>query len=121
VNHEIQNILATVGDMSGVVGSAVLTNDGIVVASDLGPSLAADVIAGLSSFLISTTRRSLRDAGMGDFSRLVMSATHGKVVLMDLGEAFLVVLIDQLADINASGDELQRAASELQRAARIEV
>lgn len=121
MSNEIQNILTSIGEVSGVVGSAVLTNDGMVVASQLGPGVLDDVVAGLSSFLISTTRRVLQDAGMEPFNRFVLNATHGKVVLVDIGEAYLIVLTDHLASVADGMAVIDRACEDLREAARIEV
>lgn len=121
MTNEIPGILSALNKVNGVVGSAVLTNDGIVVASQLGQGFLDDVVAGLSSFLISTTRRSLQEAGMGQFDRFVLNATHGKVVLVDIGEAFLIVLTNQFASLKHCVGAIQEAASDLRRVSKIDV
>lgn len=121
MTNQISDILASLNKINGVGGSAVLTNDGIVVQSQLGQGFLEDVVAGLSSFLISTTRRSLQEAGLGQFNRFVLNATHGKVVLVDIGEAFLVVLTNQFASLKHCVGAVQEAAAELRRAAKIDV
>ena len=121
MSNEIENILTSIGEVRGVVGSAVLTNDGMVVASQLGPGVLDDVVAGMSSFLIATTRRALQEAGMEQFNHFVLNATHGKVVLVDIGEAYLIVLTNQFASIADGMPVIERAAEDLREAARIEV
>ena len=118
---EIHDILSDLNRVSGVVGSALLTNDGIMVTSMLGQGFLDDVVAGLSSFLISTTRRSLEDAGMGGFTRFVLNSTYGKVVLVNIGEAVLVVLTNQFAKLRPCLGMIQEAAVDLRRVARIHV
>jgi predicted regulator of Ras-like GTPase activity (Roadblock/LC7/MglB family) len=54
--------------------------DGIVVASALSAALNSDVVAGLASFLITTTRRSLQEGNLGKFKRFVIQATNGKLL-----------------------------------------
>ena len=61
MSSEIHNVLAGLDRVRGVKGTGLLTSDGIMVASTLGEDFLDDVVAGLSSFLVSTTRRSLRD------------------------------------------------------------
>ena len=119
---EINEILGELHEVSGVKGTAVLTTDGMTVASTLGEEFLSDVVAGLSSFLVSTTRRTLVDAGLGEqFTRFVMNATHGKVILLDLGEAFLVVITNQFTHLQNCLAEVQEAASKIRRVARIQM
>lgn len=117
----IQDILEDLGHAPGVKGTAVVTADGIMVASTLGLEFRDDVVAGLISFLVSTVRRSLQEATMGAFTRFVLNATHGKVVLTDLGEAFLVVVTDQFAEVEACLRDIQESAVRLRRLVKIHV
>ena len=55
--NAIHECLVELRRCPGVQGSAVATADGIVVQSDLGSRYNEDAVAGLASFLISTTRR----------------------------------------------------------------
>ena len=112
-------ILGRVNEVSGVLGSALLTNDGIMVESLLGTGVSDDVVAGLSSFLISTTQRTLNEAEMGRFQRFVLHSTHGRVVLIDIGEATLVVLTNQFVNLDGCLESIQQCAEELRNAARI--
>lgn len=117
----IQDILDSLREVPGIKGAALVTPDGIVVASALSATLNSDVVAGLASFLISTTRRSLEEGNLGTFTRFVMQATNGKILLMDLGESFLIVHTDQFARLESSRMEVEEAARELQRASRVNI
>ena len=117
----IQDILDSLREVPGIKGAALVTPDGIVIASSLAASLNSEVVAGLASFLITTTRRSLTEGGLGAFHRFVLQATNGKILLMDLGESFLVVHTDQFARLEASRMEVDEAAREVQRVSRLMV
>lgn len=119
--NDMAAILDELNATQGLKGSAVVTNDGIMVQSALTERFSEDVIAGLTSFLISTTRRSLAEGGLGTFRRFVMSCTHGKVVLCDLGDACLVTLADQFASIEACLPAIEAATERLRRAIRIQI
>lgn len=115
----IQDVLGEMNRITGVRGSALVTADGIMIASALLDKGTDDVVAGLASFLISTTRRALGDSQLGKFSRFVLTSTHGKLVLLDLGESFLVVLTDQFARLDQCLLEIQEAARQIRRLAQI--
>lgn len=116
----IQGIVNSLKEAPGVKGAALVTGDGIVIASALGCELNSEVVAGLASFLITTTRRSLTEGRFGTFKRLMIQATNGKLLLLDLGESFLIVQTDQFARLTDSRAEVDAAAEALQSLSRIE-
>lgn len=119
---QIQKILEKLRGVDGIKGAAVLTTDGITVAASLSEEFLDDVVAGLCSFLVSTTMRSIKEAGMsGAFSRFTLNATHGKVVLVELGEAYLVVLTNQFANLDACASDVDQAATKLRRVSKIQL
>jgi predicted regulator of Ras-like GTPase activity (Roadblock/LC7/MglB family) len=117
----IQEILDGLREVPGIKGAALVTPDGIIIASSLSVTLNSEVVAGLASFLITTTRRSLREGGLGAFHRFVLQATNGKILLLDLGDSFLVVHTDQFARLESSRLEVEEAAAEIRRASRVNV
>lgn len=104
---------------SGIKGAAVVTPDGLVVAHSLEARFRDDVVAGLTSFLLMTTARCLQEGEMEGMTQFTLQATHGKVVLMNLGSAWLVVLLDQFADLEGSRSEINQAALILRRHSRL--
>lgn len=115
----IHDILSDLSQTHGVKGCAVITSDGIMVSSSFKDTEQDDLVAGLTSFLTSTLRRVLHEGGMPPFSRLTMHCTHGKVLLIDIGQALLVVLADQFGGLEACLPDIQEAAHQLRRQARI--
>jgi len=114
-------ILDEICEIGELKGAAVVTNDGIIVASALADEFPEDVVAALSSFLISTTVRALEEAELeSTFRRFVLTATHGKLVFLNLGEAFLVLMANQFADLSPSLDAVNAAAERLRSICRID-
>ena len=119
--NAITEIIEDLSKITGVKGCAVVTSDGIMVASELAERFPEDVVAGLTSFLISTTRRSLAEGGLGRFRRFVMNCTHGKVVLCDAGDACLVALTDQFARIEDCLPAIEAASERLRDVVKIQL
>ena len=117
--NEIQNALVALRHAPGVTGSAVVTNDGLVAASSLADGFDRDVIAGLSSYLMMATNRSLENGGYGHCSKLLLNATHGKAVFVQLDESYLVVLFDHCAEISDADGEVDEAADRIRGASRL--
>ena len=116
---KMQEILDDLKNTVAVKGSLVMMHDGIVVAYALEDSLEPDVVSGLTSFLTSTVSRVLGEGGMGSFASFNIQSTHGKVLVIDMGEAYLVVLTNQFGRLNLSMPEIQEAALQLRRLSRI--
>jgi predicted regulator of Ras-like GTPase activity (Roadblock/LC7/MglB family) len=115
--NEIVELLRELRAVQGVDGAAVATMDGIMVHAELAPRLDPDAVAGLASFLVSTTRRAMDDDGTP--MRFVIHATHGRIVLNDIGDAFLVVVADQFSDLDHTLEQADDIARRLRRAVRL--
>jgi len=116
---KIHETLAELRRLAGVKGAAVIMADGLVAAESLDARYRSEVVSGLTSYLLMTTNRSLREGGLGECAQFVLHATHGRVMFLALGEAFLVVLFDQFADLPAVQDDVLEAAQRVRRLARI--
>jgi len=116
---KIQDAVAELRHAPGVKGAAVVTDDGLVAASSVATGLDPDVISGLSSYLMMTTNRSLTEGNYGGCSKLLLNATHGKAVFVQLEDSYLVVLFDQFAEIDQADREVDDAVARIRRASRL--
>ena len=116
---KIHDAITELRHAPGVKGAAVITNDGLVAASSLATGLDPDVLSGLSSYLMMTTNRSLSEGGYTGCSKLLLNATHGKAVFVQLDESYLVVLFDQFAEIAQADREVDETVSRIRRASRL--
>ena len=116
---KIHDAVAEVRRAPAVKGAAVVTRDGLVAAASLDETLAADVLAGLASYLLMSTNKCLAEGSLGSCSRMSVHATHGKSVFVDLGDSTLVVVFDQFSDVAAARKEIDDAAQRIRRASRL--
>ena len=115
----IQESLNDLRRAPGIKGCVLVTVDGLIVAEALGKKFREDVIAGLASYLVMTTEKVLAEGGIERFDQFVVHAAHGKAIFVDLEGSFLVVLLDQFADLEASRPEINGAAQRLRRTSRM--
>lgn len=116
---KIQEMVVELRSTPGIKGVALITSDGLVAAESLDERYRSEVVAGLTSYLLMTTNRSLREGGLGQCTQFVLHATHGKAVFTTLDDSYLVVLFDQFADLTAARREVQGIAGRLRRATRL--
>ncbi len=114
-------VLDELNSLPGISGSLVATPDGIVVASRLRGSLDPDTAAALVSSLLAGAQSVVRQCGDGGMSRLVMVATRGKVIVTDLGNAYLVVVTDRHIDLDQGLLDIESAAKTLRKLGQITV
>jgi len=115
----IQEILNELRDSVAVKGCLLMMKDGIIVAHALEGGLEPDMVSGLTSFLTSTVNRVLGDGGMGGFTSFNIQSTHGKVLVTDMGQSYLVILTNQFGQLELSMPEVQDASRQLRRVSRI--
>ncbi|MDA0935209.1 MAG: roadblock/LC7 domain-containing protein [Planctomycetota bacterium] len=115
-------LLVDLRDVEGVRGCALSTNDGIIVRSELNGRFRDDVVSGLASFLLSTTRRAFDEAGEASgIDRFVVHATHGKMVIKRVEDAFLIVITDQFARLDSLLRTVDAVAAQMCAASRLDV
>lgn len=121
MSNSITEALEQLNQAPGIKGSAVVTEDGIMIKSALTDPATEEVVSGLISFLLSTTRRSLAEGGLGKLRRFAMHCTHGKVVLADLGASCLVVVTDQFTSLDECLPAVDDATRRIGEASRIRI
>ncbi len=113
-------ILEDLNRVSGVRGTAISTVDGIIVTEQLQDRFSGEAVAGLTSFLISTTKRALDDDDL-NLRRFTVYCTHGRMIMVSIGEAYLVVITDQFAKVGPLMAEVDDAAQRLRRVSKLNV
>lgn len=117
----MKNILRDLNRSVGIKGSMIVTRDGVVVAAELGEGLEEDRVAAIASVLIPSIRRSLERAEVGPFFKCVLTATEGKLVVVDAGIAFLVVATDRSIRLDITMLDIDAAAQRIEQKGRIEI
>ena len=117
--NSVVEILATLRTSVGAKGCLVMMHDRIAVADSIEDRLQPDQVAGLTSFLTSTLTRVLAEAGMGSFTTLTMHSAHGDVLVQDMGESYLVLVLDQLHPLEITRPEIRGAVRDLRRVLQI--
>ena len=105
----------------GINGSMLVTRDGIVVAAELGEGLEQDAVAALATSAIRTSLRALKKVGEEAFTLFVLTASFGRLVLLNAEIAYLVVVAERSINIDATILEMQSAISQIRKKARITI
>jgi predicted regulator of Ras-like GTPase activity (Roadblock/LC7/MglB family) len=111
----MESVLDRLEKEAWVRGSMIVSDEGMVVVERLSSGLDRDAVAALASDLVTEVMAGLGEGGMDTFSRIVLSATAGELVVVECGPVYLVVVA--AAGSDAFYIEIDSAAQQLRRLA----
>lgn len=91
----MKEVLEELNQEVGVKGSMVVTHDGVVVTAHVAPPLNSDQVAAIASNSIKDINASLGEIGAKPFTKYIFNSTYGKMVFLETGAAYLVVILDK--------------------------
>ncbi|MEM8857956.1 MAG: roadblock/LC7 domain-containing protein [Chloroflexota bacterium] len=99
-----------------IEASAVVSVDGLIMASSLPSGVDEDRISAMSAAMLSLGDRIAAELRRGDLDRVYISGTLGIIVLMAVGEeAVLTVLARSSAKLGLIFLDMKRAADDLEK------
>jgi predicted regulator of Ras-like GTPase activity (Roadblock/LC7/MglB family) len=117
----MDEILEELNERVGIKGSLVVTEDGIIITSAFRTPSDEERVAALAHAIISSSKTALLRGGLRGFSRCELTADYGKVIILDLGVSFLVVVTDRKVDFASAIVDIQSAAKRIRRLGTIQV
>jgi len=99
-----------------VEASALVSVDGLIIASALPPDVEEDRVSAMSAAMLSLGERIAGELGRGALDQVYVRGAHGYVILSAVGEeAVLTVLARQEAKLGLVFLDMRRAAEDLNR------
>ena len=111
----MEQVLQRLFQEAWVRGSMIVSYEGMVVMDNVSAELDREAVAALASDLVTEASAGLEEAGMEPFTRLVLTATAGELVVVGCGNIYLVVIA--AAGSEAFYIEIDSAARQLRRLA----
>ena len=99
-----------------VEASALVSVDGLIMASALPPDVEEDRVSAMSAAMLSLGDRIAAELGRGMLDQVYIRGNNGYVLLLDVGEeAVLTVLARKEAKLGMLFLDMKRAAADLSR------
>ena len=109
------NVLREICVLGGVEGSAVVTRDGLLVASELG-DVDAETFAAMSATMFGAAETAFSELGKGLVERVIVESARSKLILMGAGSsAVLVVMVDSKVNIGLVLVEMKKATAKIEK------
>ncbi|MBE9506610.1 MAG: roadblock/LC7 domain-containing protein [Chloroflexi bacterium] len=111
MTRRLQDLQASSTD---VEASAIVSVDGLIIASALPPAVEEDRVSAMSAAMLSLGERIAGELGRGLLTQVYVKGDHGYVLLASVGEeAVLTVLARKGAKLGLIFLDMRRAAEDL--------
>ena len=110
-------ILAELNDTISARGSIVVMKDGMLVASDVREGVDVDRLAALGAAIVTEVGLTMAAADGKAFTQIEIAAEQGKVILVEAGPTYLLVLLGARLEIGPGSIEIRSAANRVAREA----
>ncbi|MEW6413458.1 MAG: roadblock/LC7 domain-containing protein [Candidatus Zixiibacteriota bacterium] len=110
------DVLDDLNKTTGVTGSMLVGNDGIVIAANLDESFESEAIGALAASITTNIRKSLDRLNTTPLKQVTIEAEQGKLFFSDAGLGILVVTTEKQVNIGLIRLEIKNAISKLKLA-----
>jgi len=107
------DILSELNKTSGITGSMVVGNDGIVIAADLDASYEGDTVGALAASITANINKSMDRLQTSPSHQVTIEADNGKLFFTDAGLGILVVTTNKNVNIGLVRLEIKNALTKL--------
>ncbi|MCA9735950.1 MAG: roadblock/LC7 domain-containing protein [Deferribacteres bacterium] len=114
-SEKLQQILLQLRQDTGdVEASAVVSIEGLMIASDMPRDVNKDTVAAMSAALLSLGKRAAQEQSRGKFNQVFINGSDGSAIVSVAGEkALLSVLVRPDANLGLVFLEMKRAAQDI--------
>ncbi len=106
-------ILEELNKTSGITGSMVVGNDGIVIAADLNTQIEEETIGALAASITTNVQKSLQRMDATPLKQITIEADNAKLFFFDATVGILVVIAEPEVNIGLVRLEIKNAISKL--------
>lgn len=109
----MHEILSELNKTTGITGSMVVGNDGIVIAANLQENMEDDTIGALAASITANIHKSLERLQSSPLTHVTIEADDAKLFFSDAGLGILVVTAEKEVNIGLIRLEIKHAISRL--------
>ena len=109
----MNQVLSDLNKTTGVTGSVVVGNDGIVIAADLDERFECDTVGALAASITSNIQKSLDRLQTHPLKQVTIESDNAKLFFADAGVGILVVTTEKKVNIGLVRLEIKNAVDKL--------
>jgi predicted regulator of Ras-like GTPase activity (Roadblock/LC7/MglB family) len=113
-SDRVNDVLSDMRRANGVRAAAVVSREGILIASDLPPEVHAETFAAMAAIMFSAAETAALEMNESTPDRLIVETDEGRLVIAGAGERImLITLTDTKAGLGQLIVEMSRAVTRL--------
>ena len=97
--EKLTKILEELDAIGDVVGSAVISTDGLCIASNIKEGTDVDIFAAMSAAMQGAAETAVSELKQGNLRQIIVDADEGKIITISAGENAILVILAK-PDIN---------------------
>jgi predicted regulator of Ras-like GTPase activity (Roadblock/LC7/MglB family) len=107
------NVLGDLNKTSGVKGSMLVGNDGIIIAADLDARLEDETVGAMAASIMSNINKALERLNQPNLEKVTIEADDGKIFLSEAGIGILAVITEPQINVGLIRLEIKNAVSQI--------
>lgn len=111
--EKMYQILEELNKTSGITGSMLVGNDGIIIAADLDTRFQDETVGALAASIVSTVQKSLEKLKTTALRQMTIEGEQGKLFFTDVGFGILVVTTEPNVNIGLIRLEIKNTATKI--------
>lgn len=112
--EQLKEILQKLKKIGDILGSAAVSRDGLVMASDLSKDIDEDTFAAMSAAMQGAAETAVSELSQGELKQILVDAAKGRMLAIGAGKlAILVVLAKPSINLGLALLELKRASAKI--------
>ena len=106
-------ILEELNKTTGINGSMIVGQDGIVIAADSNSNLQDEAVGALAASIVDTVKKSMVRLSNENLKQITVEPSKGKLFLTDVGIGILAVTTDPQVNVGLVRLEIKNAAEKI--------
>ncbi|NQU79651.1 roadblock/LC7 domain-containing protein [Candidatus Woesearchaeota archaeon] len=87
------SVLQKLRKVGSIVGSSVISPDGLQIASDIGENIDKDTFAAMSAAMHGAAETAVSELAKGELRQIIVDAEKGKIITISAGEKAILILL----------------------------
>ena len=113
--RKVRLILKEFKEIAGLLGSAVVDNDGLTIFADLPWSKKPERIGAMISRLLQLANRSAEEADIGQLKNVIIEGERGRIVACNEGNFLLIAFSSKEAALGMIKIEIEESAKKIKK------
>ncbi|MCK4589860.1 MAG: roadblock/LC7 domain-containing protein [Nanoarchaeota archaeon] len=111
---QLVEILQTLKKIGEVLGSSIISRDGLTIASDLSQDIDEETFAAMSAAMQGAAETAVSELKQGNLRQIIVDAQKGKIITLSAGErAILVILAKSKINLGLVLLEMSKASGKI--------